>query len=92
MEYIIGICIIIKCVLGFIIYNLLRKLESTQELVDELSQEQFDTITRLKTTFNNLKTIDSKGGFESDDEIGQTFSAIKDEIEKLEGIYGETND
>ena len=37
---------------------------------------------------NNLKEIDAKGGFEADDEIGQTFKAIKDEIEKLEGIYG----
>ena len=57
-------------------------------MIDELTQEQFDTVLRLKTTFNNLKEIDAKGGFEADDEIGQTFKAIKDEIEKLEGIYG----
>lgn len=92
MEYVIGIFIIVTCVLGFIIYNLLRKLESAADMIDELIDEQFATIDRLKETFNNLKEIDSKGGFESDDEIGQTFQAIKDEIEKLEGIYdGEDN-
>ena len=71
----------------YIIWNTLVKLESAEDLVDELTKEQFSTITRLKTTFNNLKDIDAKGGFEADDEIGQTFTAIKDEIEKLEGIY-----
>ncbi len=74
----------------YIIWNTMRKLESAEDLVDELTQEQFSTINRLKTTFNNLRTIDAKGGFEADDEIGQTFSAIKDEIEKLEGIYGKS--
>tara|TARA_Y100001973_G_C5170266_1_gene318628 strand:- start:954 stop:1226 length:273 start_codon:yes stop_codon:yes gene_type:complete len=72
----------------YIIWNTMRKLETAEDLVEELTQEQFDTITRLKRTFNNLRTIDAKGGFESDDEIGLTFKAIKDEIEKLEGIYG----
>jgi len=79
-------------VAGYIIWNTSRKLEEAQDLVDEVSLEQVDTIMRLKKTFNNLKEIDAKGGFEADDEIGQTFSAIKDEIEKLEGIYGGYDD
>jgi len=81
---------LIVCI--YIIWNTARKLEDAQDLVDELSMEQVDTIYRLKTTFNNLKEIDAKGGFEADDEIGQTFTAIKDEIEKLEGIYGGNDD
>tara|TARA_R110001592_G_scaffold257378_1_gene520947 strand:- start:668 stop:940 length:273 start_codon:yes stop_codon:yes gene_type:complete len=88
MEYgiisILGVSLIVSM---YVIWNTMRKLESAEDLVEELSDEQFATINRLKKTFNNLKEIDSKGGFESDDEIGLTFKAIKDEIEKLEGIY-----
>jgi hypothetical protein len=93
MEYgIIATLIAALVMFGYIIWNTARKLEDAQDLVDELTMEQVDTVMRLKTTFNNLKDIDAKGGFEADDEIGQTFTAIKDEIEKLEGIYGGSDD
>jgi hypothetical protein len=32
-----------------------------------------------------MKEIDSKDIFESDDEVGQTFNALKDVLEKLDG-------
>jgi hypothetical protein len=34
-----------------------------------------------------MKEIDSKGGFESDDEVGTVFDALKRELELLEDIY-----
>ena len=35
-----------------------------------------------------MKKADSKGGFESDDEVGQTFKTIKNIIAELEEKYG----
>ena len=36
--------------------------------------------------FNKMKDIDQKGGFESDDEVGQIFTGLKDTIEDLNKI------
>ena len=42
----------------------------------------------LKRAFDSMKKADSKGGFESDDEVGQTFKTIKNIIAELEEKYG----
>ena len=42
----------------------------------------------LKRAFEAIKKADSKGGFEADDEVGQTFKTIKDIISELEDKYG----
>ena len=35
-----------------------------------------------------MKEFDSKGGFEADDEVGQTFISINNLIKELEEKYG----
>ena len=39
----------------------------------------------FKIAQEQMKTADSKGGFESDDEVGQVFTSIKNIISLLEG-------
>lgn len=81
MELIMVITIIILslavCTLGYICYNLFKKVEKLEGIVD--SQEQY--INKFSSTVGytskRLQDIDAKGTFESDDEIGWFFESVK---------------
>tara|TARA_R110000824_G_scaffold178562_1_gene358336 strand:+ start:214 stop:489 length:276 start_codon:yes stop_codon:yes gene_type:complete len=81
---ILSVCLIISM---FININLLRKTESTQDELMDISLTMEDLITDLTTVYEEILLIDSKGIFESDDEVGSTFSDIKDIIGKLNDKY-----
>jgi len=70
MEYIVGILSLIIIVLGYINWNLLRKLERFEDYIEGLSS----TISSIS---GQLKEVDNSGMFESDDEIGWFFKEIK---------------
>ena len=86
---------ILCCTLGYSTYNLLRKNERIEDTFESMDNELMDYIEfvtklelELKRAFDSLKKADSKGGFESDDEVGQTFKTIKNIIAELEEKYG----
>ena len=86
---------ILCCTLGYSTYNLLRKnerIEDTFESMDNELMDYIEFVTKLeldlKRAFDSMKKADSKGGFESDDEVGQTFKTIKNIIAELEEKYG----
>ena len=84
MIYIISILSILVVVLGFTTFNLLRKVEQSE---DELKRRQKaiisyqEYINGLGSTveFMNkrIKEIDAKGTFNSDDEVGFFFERLK---------------
>ena len=84
MIYIISILSILVVVLGFTTFNLLRKVEKSE---DELKRRQ-DAIISYQEYINGLgstvefmnkriKEIDAKGTFNSDDEVGFFFERLK---------------
>jgi len=84
MIYIISILSILVVVLGFTTFNLLRKVEQSE---DELQRRQ-DAIISYQEYINGLgstvefmnkriKEIDAKGTFNSDDEVGFFFERLK---------------
>lgn len=77
MEYIVGVLVLIIVVLGYINWNLLRKLEKFEDYIENLS----GTIASIST---QLKEVDNSGMFESDDEIGWFFKEIKNLGDRLE--------
>lgn len=84
MEIFLSILIIISSVLGYVSYNLLIKNEKYEDLIesyDETQQSYEILINKISDTIKQssqkLKEIDSKGTFESDDEIGFFFQQIK---------------
>jgi len=89
MEYML--CTIIL-ILTLVVINLIRKFDQSQDTVEQIELEQKSILLNLNNTFDNLREIDSKGGFASDDEVGQIFDAIKDEINGLEAIYGSNDE
>jgi len=84
MIYIISILSILVVVLGFTTFNLLHKVEQSE---DELKRRQ-DAIISYQEYINGLgstvefmnkriKEIDAKGTFNSDDEVGFFFERLK---------------
>lgn len=61
---------ILLIITSFVIWNLLRKLEKTEDYISDLS-------LTLNYISKKLKEIDNSGMFESDDEIGWFFEETK---------------
>ncbi len=70
MEIIIGILIALLIVAGFAIRNLIQKNEVLEDFIAKQS-EAIDTCNQ------RLKTVDDKGFFIADDEIGWFFTEVK---------------
>ena len=66
----------------YVIWNLTTKLESLEDWVSDF----IDTIEKIQT---ELKEIDYRGSFESDDETGAIFEQIKLTVNQLNRFKGE---
>lgn len=78
MEIVIGIVLGLLLVAGFIIWNLLRKVERQEDLVERYQEYLTSLDTSIKLSSRRLEEIDTKGMFSSDDEIGWYFKQIKE--------------
>jgi hypothetical protein len=58
---------------------LVSQLEQAQTDYYELNGDTLDT---LETMLEDMRAIDLRGSFESDDEVGTVFTELKDIIEK----------
>jgi hypothetical protein len=79
MEYVIIILVLLITALGYACWNLLRKLEVLENIVEENTQTYIEIL-------NAMKEIDSTGAFESDDEVGSTFQDLKNLIERNKNV------
>jgi len=85
LEVILGLMVVIFITESYVIWNLLSKVELLETWVEDFSD-------RVAGTWEEIKTIDSTGHFEADDEVGSIFTSIKDTIEELnQYIEEETN-
>ena len=80
----ISILSILLVISIFIITNLLRKVERLDDELLENIDNQFKVQIKLKEVFDTMKEIDSKGAFESDDEVGSVFVGIKEVLNNLQ--------
>ena len=85
LEIILGLMVVIFITESYVVWNLLKKVELLETWVEDFSD-------RVANTYEEIKTIDSTGHFEADDEVGSIFTSIKDTIEELnQYIEEETN-
>jgi len=89
MEYIIGFLLIILLPLS-IIFNILllirgvtlvKQNEQLRDTIQLYDDREFETEQNLEVMLQNMRNIDIKGSFESDDEVGAVFSDLKKTIE-----------
>ena len=79
LEIVLGLLVITE---GYVIWNLNKKTELLETWVENFSNT-------IQTIQEELKDIDSRGVFESDDEIGTIFKQIKQTVNQLQSYIGE---
>ena len=83
----INVGLLIFGTISYIIWNLLRKNERQEDIINT-QNEYIQTISTIMTESNKkIKEIDSKQIFQSDDEIGWFFKGIKE----IQGLINEYN-
>lgn len=81
---VLSISVIVNIILAIGIRNLLKQNE---ELEDTISQVILGTRTRIETALQQMKDIDTREVFEKDDEVGATFTELKNIIEELNNEF-----
>lgn len=78
--------ILIMCfiILLYIIFNLFHKIEKYENIIIEYNKELNDIQQKVIISYDTMKQIDIRGAFEKDDEVGTTFSTLKDIISQLD--------
>ena len=79
VEIMLGIFVVACLVEGYVIWNLMLKQEQIEDWTE-------DYIQKIGEVNRNIDEIDYKGYFEVDDEVGQIFGQIKEEVNSLEEL------
>ena len=79
LEIVLGLLVITE---GYVIWNLNKKTELLETWVENFSNT-------ILSFLEVLEDIDSRGVFESDDEIGAIFKQIKQTVNQLQSYIGE---
>jgi|TARA_Y100001951_G_C11265353_1_gene255135 hypothetical protein len=82
LEILFGIVLILTATLGYTTWNQVNKVERLEDWIENYS-------ARIIQTQRVLDDLDSEGKFESDDEIGTVFKAIKGAVDDLTKITEE---
>ena len=82
IEIVLGIFIVACLVEGYVIWNLMTKQEKLEDWTERY-------IGKIGEVNRNIDEIDYKGYFEVDDEVGQIFKQIKEEVNSLEELTEE---
>ena len=78
-----SLLILIIITLGYVIWNLLKKLEKYEDLIEETDTFIQNELQRNEALLEALRQIDNRQMFEKDDEVGSIFYQIKETIEKF---------
>lgn len=86
----LNILIVLVVTLGYITYNLLRKVEKQEDIIKD--QDEYIKVIVEAIEYSNvrLKEVDEKGAFQGDDEIGWFFQNLKELQEALDQYGGIT--
>tara|TARA_Y100000389_G_C17421238_1_gene496838 strand:+ start:364 stop:630 length:267 start_codon:yes stop_codon:yes gene_type:complete len=79
VNIVLGFFVILSLALSYAVYNLLVKQEQLEDWVE-------DYINKINEVNTNIRKIDYKGYFEVDDEVGQIFEQLKEEVQSLEKL------
>ena len=74
--------IIIIAALSYVVWNLLKKIERYEDIIQENDNFIQDELQRNEALLEALRLIDNRQMFEKDDDVGSIFSLIKETIER----------
>lgn len=78
--------------LGYIIYNLLRKVEKYEDVIVKYDVGLQNLAKTLAESTETLKELDVRGHFQVDDELGQFFTAMKKAQQEINDTFLEIED
>jgi hypothetical protein len=78
--------LIISTVLFFRGFNLIERIEELEDEVSLYELRNEETKEALNSMLEQMREIDLKGSFESDDEVGSVFTQLKTIIEIYNNI------
>ena len=81
---VLGLSFLLNIILIYRGYKLVGELESFQ---NEYVEFEENTIQTLQNMLDEMKALDIRGSFESDDEVGVVFNELKDVIEKYRNNF-----
>lgn len=61
--------------------NLVKRIELMEDIIIKYDERDEETKRILNLMLNQMRDIDIRGSFESDDEVGSVFTQLKDLIE-----------
>ena len=73
----INVVVILVGVVGYVIWNLMKKVEKLESMIDVQERYITDFYDLVKQSEMKIKEIDSKQLFQSDDEVGFFFNNLK---------------
>ena len=73
----INVVAILVGVVGYVIWNLMKKVEKLESMIDVQERYITDFYDLVKQSEVKIKEIDSKQLFQSDDEVGFFFNNLK---------------
>ncbi len=76
VEVILGVVTVLALVEGYVVFNLTRKTEMLETWIETYSE----TIQKVQA---KITSIDYKGYFEADDEVGTIWTEIRESAEQL---------
>lgn len=80
MTIALTLSIIINLITLFAVYNLFKKLETFEEIIEENDTFIEDELKRNEALLEALRRIDNRQMFEKDDDVGSLFELIKETI------------
>jgi hypothetical protein len=78
---ILGISLILNIILFIRGFALVKQIEQLSDIIREYDSTKDNTQQTLERMLEEMKAIDLKGSFESDDEVGVVFGELKTLIE-----------
>jgi hypothetical protein len=73
----INVIVILVGIVGYVIWNLMKKVEKLESMIDVQERYITDFYDLVKQSEVKIKEIDSKQLFQSDDEVGFFFNNLK---------------
>tara|TARA_R110000868_G_scaffold269576_1_gene528906 strand:+ start:1567 stop:1872 length:306 start_codon:yes stop_codon:yes gene_type:complete len=86
IQYIlITLLVVFSGILSYIVYNLLKKVERYEDVTLDQTKYLQDISNIIAESQKHLNTLDEKGVFQADDEVGEFFNqmkAVQSELDK----------
>jgi hypothetical protein len=83
-QIIIGVLVAFSLISIYILRNLLIKVEKYEDVVQDQVQYLQNVSDTVRESKQHLQTLDEKGVFQSDDEVGEFFNQMKEVQNELD--------